>query len=248
MVGGHEPIFDLFVFLAYISIPLEILIFGIFLRKKLFKGEMSFPKIIVLSVGILFVSFILCCGVTHLLGFMSGVICHGQEISNKSPFCEGMGQGPLAGYVYTWKLITAVISCITAFALGMPPNDLCSLLVLSLSYRLHTPRHLPSLNLRKLIVGAKKAPWCIGGQHDMREVEISRCVTKSRGSDSSLSDPWIAGLLMKPILEFVTVFTMLSSETSGNMQVRWECPGSRVWCLEFTTLCSETPRNMKAYL
>uniref|UniRef100_A0A6T8LFZ8 histidine kinase n=2 Tax=Hemiselmis andersenii TaxID=464988 RepID=A0A6T8LFZ8_HEMAN len=126
----EDGLWDLLTFIAYMSIPLEILLVGFSLRKKLLEGSLTGQKVVLLLVATLFVAFILCCGVTHLLNFM-----HSWECSKSEPpvpaYCTGVFEkGPMSGTITFMKAATSIVSCATAVVLGLVMKQLLRFLAL----------------------------------------------------------------------------------------------------------------------
>ncbi len=102
----QDAVWDLFTFIAYMSISLEIVIFALGLHKQLVNQRITAGKLIFLAIAFLFVAFIVCCGITHFLSFMLSTECAKAEFS-RLPYCLGINEsGPMSATITFFKAMT----------------------------------------------------------------------------------------------------------------------------------------------
>eukprot|EP00961_Rhodomonas_salina_P247277 3340969-Rhodomonas_salina.1 len=80
---------DLWIFIAYISIPLEITMVAFRLHGQIFVGKLTMVKVVLVCVAVLFVAFIVACGITHFLSFLHMVECE-SSIGPTLEYCATM--------------------------------------------------------------------------------------------------------------------------------------------------------------
>mmetsp|Transcript_44892 Transcript_44892/g.105324 ORF Transcript_44892/g.105324 Transcript_44892/m.105324 type:complete len:769 (+) Transcript_44892:104-2410(+) len=121
---------DLWIFIAYISIPLEITMVAFRLHGQIFVGKLTMVKVVLVCVAVLFVAFIVACGITHFLSFLHMVECE-SSIGPTLEYCATMTTtGPMSSTISVAKAVTAIVSVLTAVVLGLVMPQLLQFLLL----------------------------------------------------------------------------------------------------------------------